>query len=637
MKTEPKTKFAKDIVPKAISLLLALIDSLPVFILYIFTVLWYTVLNRAETYDIPQLELFWSFRKSLTVDPRIGIQIVANVIMFMPFGFLLRDLFCKWTLTRITRPSAPSSSSASNVQAYRNSGGSRLNRYGKWLLIPLLALSFSLLIESLQMTLVRGLAEPDDLFTNTLGAVLGICSYEILQKLSEARFLENVLAVIQKNPIRKNPIQRNSIRENPLSGTESCAGHRFQTLNSVIRAAFVLICLAILIFDRKIYPFEQNNLTRSFCFQVDEASIQGNEMTLRGFAFGYSRRHIEPRLILRQTKTMEQTDMNFSGRQAITDDQINTDVDLRKTKTDDQINTDVDLHKTKTGDSIVLDVNYGSPRPDVNKYFLCDYDYTDVGFTATGIVNPETEYEIMIGWPLSKPVSTGVFITGNDVHRVAYEETYYEEMIETPKKESLNRTTEKGHPNNTDGEEILSKSLEKESSSNTAVEDSHHKITETASPIDTDEEDIILGTTTEKNLADTTRFEAPDLTTDFVKNGTLLVCRPDMHIWIFQYNGSLYWVADEGFHFEDDGLTYIQYHLWTTQTEKLPPGRLARNYFWNNLSGYFEKYEISGDFGKYRVMRCELPTEYSVISILTGYYKNETWVWANSFRPVYDL
>ena len=208
-------------------------------------------------------------------------------------------------------------------------------------------------------------------------------------------------------------------------------------------------------------------------------------------------------------------------------------------------------------------------------------------------------------------------------------------MIETPKKESLNRTTEKGHPNNTDGEEILSESLEKESSSNTAVGDSHHKITETASPIDTDEEDIILGTTTEKNLAGTTRFEAPDLTTDFVKNGTLLVCRPDMHIWIFQYNGSLYWVADEGFHFEDDGLTYIQYHLWTTQTEKLPPGRLARNYFWNNLSGYFEKYEISGDFGKYRVMRCELPTEYSVISILTGYYKNETWVWANSFRPVY--
>ena len=32
MKTEPKTKFTKEIVPKALSLLLALTDSLPVLI-----------------------------------------------------------------------------------------------------------------------------------------------------------------------------------------------------------------------------------------------------------------------------------------------------------------------------------------------------------------------------------------------------------------------------------------------------------------------------------------------------------------------------------------------------------------------------------------------------------------------------
>ena len=654
MKTEPKTKFTKDIISKALSLLLTLTDSLPVLILYIFTVLWYTVLNRAETYDIPQLELFWSFRKFLTVDLRIGIQIVANVIMFMPFGFLLRDLFCKWTLTRITRPSAPFSSSASNVQANINSGGSRLNRYGKWLLIPLLALSFSLLIESLQLTLVRGLAEPDDLFTNTLGAVLGICSYEILRKLSDARFFESVLTIIQKNPI-----QRNSIRENPLSGTVSRAGHRFQTLNSVIRAAFVLICLAILIFDRKIYPFEQNNLTRSFCFQVDEASIQGNEMTLRGFAFGYSRRHIEPRLILRQTKTMEQTDMNFSRRQAKSEDHSAMNVSFRQTKNEDHSAMSVSFRQKNTvnnidENNIEMDVIYGAPRPDVNKYFLCDYDYTDVGFTATGIVNPETEYEIMIGWPLTKLVSTGVYILGEDVHRVAYEETYNEKMIETEKEKAQVRTTEKEHSNSTDGKESPNRPSEKERLSNTDVEEENTiETTEKERPGNTDskesldrtsekehhrssdEEKITLGTFKEENLAGTGGFKMPDLTTDFVKNGTLLVCRPDMHIWIFQYNGSLYWVADEGFHFEDDGLTYIQYHLWTTQLEKLPPGRLAQNYYWNNLSGYFEKYELPGDFGKYRVMCCELPTEYSITSILTGYYKDGEWGWVNSFRPVY--
>ena len=511
MKTEPKTKFTKDIISKALSLLLALTDSLPVLILYIFTVLWYTVLYRAETYDIPQLELFWSFRKFLAGDPRLGIEIAENVIMLMPFGFLLCGLFYKQNPTKITRPSTfSSSSSASTVQSNIKSGASRLNRYRKWLLIPLLALSFSLLIESLQLTLVRGLAEADDLFTNTLGAILGICSYEVLRKI-------------------------------PISSTKNGTRHRFETLSSVILTAFVIICLAVLIFGRITYPLKENNLTRSFCFQVDEASTHDNNLTLRGFAFGYDRRQVPPRLFLRPTKTRNEADM---------------DVTLRQTKTGNKADRNINIRLTETEDTIVLDVNYGAARPDVNEYFLCDYDYTNVGFTATGIVNPETEYEIFIEWPLTKPVSTGVYILGDDVHRVA-------------------------------------------------------------------------------TLTGTGRFELPNLPANYVKNGTLLVCRPDIHIWVFQYDGYLYWVADEGFHFEDDELTYIQYLLWTTQIEKLPPDRLKANLFWNNLSGYFEKYEISGDFGNYRVMRCELPTEYSITAILTGYCKDGEWVWANSFRPVY--
>ena len=556
MKTEPKTKFTKEIVPKALSLLLALTDSLPVLILYIFTVLWYTVLNRAETFEILQSELFWSFRKFLAGDPRLGIEIAGNIIMFMPFGFLLCELFCKWPHARTSSQSIyPMASPASNLPAKRisvrkNSQSVVSTAFSpsdipmkrssgelrKWLLIPLLALSFSLIIESLQLTLVRGLAEADDLFTSTLGAILGICSYEVLRKLSEERFFEVVLAIIQKTPIRKIPI-----RKTPISSTKNGFRHRFETLSSVIRAAFVLICLAVLIFGRITYPLKENNLTRSFCFQVDEASTHDNNLTLRGFAFGYDRRQVPPRLFLRPTKTRNEADM---------------DVTLRQTKTGNKADRNINIRLTETEDTIVLDVNYGAARPDVNEYFLCDYDYTNVGFTATGIVNPETEYEIFIEWPLTKPVSTGGYILGEDVHRVA-------------------------------------------------------------------------------TLTGTGRFELPNLPANYVKNGTLLVCRPDIHIWVFQYDGYLYWVADEEFHFEDDGLTYIQYLLWTTQIEKLPPDRLKANLFWFNLSGYFEKYEISGDFGNYRVMRCELPTEYSITAVLTGYCKDGEWVWANSFRPVY--
>ena len=195
--------------------------------------------------------------------------------------------------------------------------------------------------------------------------------------------------------------------------------------------------------------------------------------------------------------------MNVSFRQAKNEDLSAMSVSFRQTNTVNNIDEN----------NIEMDVIYGAPRPDVNKYFLCDYDYTDVGFTATGNVNPEIEYEIMIGWPLTKPVSTGVYILGEDVHRVAYEETYNEKMIETKKEEAQIRTTEKEHSNSTDGKESPNRPSEKERLSNTDAE--------------------------EENLAGTGGFKMPNLTTDFVKNGTLLVCRLDIHIWIFQYNENL--------------------------------------------------------------------------------------------------
>ena len=89
--------------------------------------------------------------------------------------------------------------------------------------------------------------------------------------------------------------------------------------------------------------------------------------------------------------------------------------------------------------------------------------------------------------------------------------------------------------------------------------------------------------------------------------------------------------------FEKDGLTKIQYQLWTTQPNKLPQYRIDHNWISDNISGNFEEYELNGDFGSYRVMKRELPTEYSITSIETGYYKNGEWVWRNFFRPIYEF
>lgn len=129
----------------------------------------------------------------------------------------------------------------------------------------------------------------------------------------------------------------------------------------------------------------------------------------------------------------------------------------------------------------------------------------------------------------------------------------------------------------------------------------------------------------------------PDIDADFVVNGTLLVYRPDYYCWVYQYDGSLYWIADRDFFFEDDGSTYIQYQLWTTQTEKLPQHRLDNRWLWDNLGGYFEEYEVQGLGGSYRVMERKLPTEYSITAITTGYFTDDKWIWENCFRPFYEF
>lgn len=123
----------------------------------------------------------------------------------------------------------------------------------------------------------------------------------------------------------------------------------------------------------------------------------------------------------------------------------------------------------------------------------------------------------------------------------------------------------------------------------------------------------------------------PDIDAPFVNDGVLLVCNSDNHCWVYQYEGYLYWVADQDFYFEDDGTTFIQYQLWTTQVDRLPYKRIDNG--WDNISCVFERYEIEGYF-PYRVMKRELPTDYPITYIETGYYTDGVWVWNEYFRPV---
>ena len=123
-----------------------------------------------------------------------------------------------------------------------------------------------------------------------------------------------------------------------------------------------------------------------------------------------------------------------------------------------------------------------------------------------------------------------------------------------------------------------------------------------------------------------------------VREGVRLVSRPDYCCYVYQLNNKLYWIADEGYSFCEDGGTLIQYHLDTTQVNNLPKERLENDWFWSNIGDMFERNEITDQMncGKYRVSVREIPNDYSVTSIITGYH-NGDWVWMSKFKPIYSM
>ena len=399
---------------------------------YIFIVLCLTVFHRSLRINNAQLDPLWSYKEWLAGDTELGNEILANMAMFVPFGFMLSGVLLK-----------------------------------RCFIIPA-AIVFSLTIETLQLVLMRGLFEWDDVISNTIGAAIGVLLFQTAIKV-----------IAEK--------------------------HRITIITS-ISAAFMIACIMVVIHNHGAGDVESDSTPRAYCFQVDSVEFTDGTIELNGFTFRYEHSSSDYSLLLRA-----------------------------------EDGTRIELEK-----EIV-------PRSDVNNYFLCDYDYTSSGFTARGAVE-EGEYEVLIKWPWSIALSTGVFINSDGVHYVSEKE-----------------------------------------------------------------------------------FEAPEIEAEFVEHGVLRVYRPDFHCWVYQYEGSLYWIVDQDFNFEEDDTTYIQYQLWTSQTENLPQKRLDNNWLWDNIGGNFEDYEVQGDFGEYRVMRRELPTEYPIIAIVTGYHKNRKWIWRNYFRPIYDF
>lgn len=205
-----------------------------------------------------------------------------------------------------------------------------------------------------------------------------------------------------------------------------------------------------------------------------------------------------------------------------------------------------------------MNTTSNTERPDVNKYFNCEVDYTFSGFVASisqESISATEEYEIMVDWKNAGLKSAGVYIKNN---RLYYCNDVSSVNVELLKNDSL---------------------------------------------------------------------------VNVVNHGILVADNLKYSCSIYQYDGYLYWFAGDKFIFEDNEKTYIQYQLWTTQIDNLPYDRIVKESYWDNIGFIFEEAELLNASDYYRVAVRKIPDNYSIKAIVTGYYKNNKWIWQEYFRP----
>ena len=220
---------------------------------------------------------------------------------------------------------------------------------------------------------------------------------------------------------------------------------------------------------------------------------------------------------------------------------------------------DILLCDVETGEGYYPKMQY-STRKDVNDYFLCEYDYTKSGFTAS-ISSKKLDleqgvYEILLRPEGGKKAySLGIYYTNG-------------KMSFTNPKEFI--------------------------------------------PLD------VVGTDLEK----------------IIEDGVLRVYRPDYGMYVYQYEGELYWIAEEWYGFIDND-TYVQFQM--TMIELEGEDKSSNDLLWDNFGFLFQSKElVDWNTGKYRVAKVTLPIKYFITNIGTGNYIEE-WIWEDNFRPWYKF
>lgn len=247
-----------------------------VFGCYLFVVLSATLLDRGS-YPMggKVVPLFYSYREAWKSFSRILWRNLAlNILMFVPFGFLLPM------------------------------GVRKLGSFWKTYLVGLL---FTVLIELAQLTLRRGVVEMDDIFNNFLGTMIGYGFYAIvrgvIRRIRSARSADHAVT-------EKVPVWQILLLQLPLVGTLAAFGilflaYRGQDLGNLFEECIVAYDAGLLNFSsNESYSQEVRKLP---VYQVKVKTKEEVEAQAESFLAG-----IGAELDRRQTDAYENTVFCYS-------------------------------------------------------------------------------------------------------------------------------------------------------------------------------------------------------------------------------------------------------------------------------------------------------------------------------------
>lgn len=126
---------------------------------YLFANLYLTMLSRsADQHRRLMLEPFWSYTAALNGSALLAKEIILNILLYIPLGYLLHYAFPRL----------------------------------RWWQVILCGFLLSGLTETVQLVFKLGLCETDDLISNTLGTVIGVVLYNGYKSLMGKRTMQKI-------------------------------------------------------------------------------------------------------------------------------------------------------------------------------------------------------------------------------------------------------------------------------------------------------------------------------------------------------------------------------------------------------------------------------------------------------------